>query len=132
MGRLLIPRDRLPISSSTTSTATRPAARAARQRRRDVFGYTSCPDVCPGTLAQYRHVKRLLQEKLEDEADRVQFVFVTVDPQRDTQERLREYISLFDSDFKGLWADAETLQQVWRDYGIIVERVDVAELRRAT
>lgn len=91
------------------------------------FGYTSCPDVCPGTLAQYRHVKRLLQEKLEDAADRVQFVFVTVDPQRDTQKRLREYISLFDSDFKGLWADADTLQQVWRDYGIIVERVDAPE-----
>jgi len=40
---------------------------------------------------------------------------------------LREYISLFDSDFKGLWADPETLQQVWRDYGIIVERVDAPE-----
>ena len=84
------------------------------------FGYTTCPDVCPGTLAQYRRVKAALGE----DADRVQFVFVTVDPERDTQERLAEYIALFDPEFHGLWADRTTLEQVWRLYGVYVEPVE--------
>lgn len=87
------------------------------------FGYTTCPDVCPGTLAQYRNVKSLLG----DDADRVQFVFVTVDPERDTQERLAEYIALFDPEFHGLWADREALEEVWRLYGVYVERVETPE-----
>jgi len=84
------------------------------------FGYTSCPDVCPGTLAQYRHVKRTLGE----EAERVQFIFVTVDPERDSRERLYEYINLFDPEFKALWGELEELQAVWRAYGVYVEKVD--------
>jgi len=84
------------------------------------FGYTTCPDVCPGTLAQYRHVKRSLGEQ----AARVQFVFVTVDPERDTRERLYEYINLFDPEFKALSGSLEALQSVWRAYGVYVEKVD--------
>jgi len=87
------------------------------------FGYTTCPDVCPGTLAQYRRVKAALGE----DADRVEFVFVTVDPERDTQERLAEYIALFDPEFHGLWADRATLEEVWRLYGVYVERVEAPE-----
>lgn len=87
------------------------------------FGYTTCPDVCPGTLAQYRRVK----EALGEDADRVEFVFVTVDPERDTQERLAEYIALFDPEFHGLWADRATLEEVWRLYGVYVEPVEAPE-----
>lgn len=87
------------------------------------FGYTSCPDVCPGTLAQYRYVK----ETLGDEKERIQFVFVTVDPERDTRERLLEYINLFDSDFKALTGDPEELQKVWQSYGVFIERVEAPE-----
>jgi len=84
------------------------------------FGYTTCPDVCPTTLVQYRRIKGLLG----DDAARVQFVFVTVDPERDTRERLGEYLSHFDSEFVGLTGESEALQAVWRAYGVYVERVD--------
>lgn len=87
------------------------------------FGYTSCPDVCPGTLAQYRYVKQSLQ----DEIERIQFVFVTVDPERDTKERLDEYINLFDPEFKALTGDIETLRQVWKSYGVLIEKVEAPE-----
>lgn len=89
------------------------------------FGYTMCPDVCPMTLAQYLNVK----ERLGGLADRVQFVFVTVDPERDTQERLAEYIAHFDPAFHGLWAEPEPLEEVWRQYGVFVERVERPESR---
>src|SRR5690606_10801736 len=84
------------------------------------FGYTSCPDVCPGTLAQYRHVKRTLGQ----EAERVQFVFVSVDPEHDTRQRLYEYINLFDPEFKGLTGDLDALEAVWRAYGVYIEKVE--------
>lgn len=89
------------------------------------FGYTSCPDVCPGTLAQYRYVKH--QRLSDDEKERIQFVFVTVDPQRDTRERLLEYINLFDPEFKALTGDPEALREVWRSYGVYIERVEAPE-----
>lgn len=84
------------------------------------FGYTTCPDVCPGTLAQYRYVKRALGDKAEG----IRFVFVTVDPERDSQERLHEYINLFDPEFRALRGSLDELQAVWRAYGVYVERVD--------
>lgn len=84
------------------------------------FGYTTCPDVCPGTLAHYRRVKEMLGE----DAERVEFVFVTVDPERDTTERLGEYVSIFDPEFYGLTGDRAVLERVWADYGVYAERVD--------
>jgi len=57
----------------------------------------------------------------------VQFVFVTVDPERDTPERLSRYIALFDPEFYGLTGDPETLRSVWRDYGVYIERVEAPE-----
>src|SRR5690606_29497431 len=56
------------------------------------FGYTTCPDVCPATLGTFSQVRRALGA----DADRVEFLFVTVDPERDTPDRLREYLSHFD------------------------------------
>lgn len=89
------------------------------------FGYTSCPDVCPGTLAQYRYVKQQLLS--DEEKERVRFVFVTVDPQRDSRERLEEYINLFDPEFTALSGELQALQEVWRAYGVYVERVEAPE-----
>lgn len=87
------------------------------------FGYTTCPDVCPGTLAHFRQVRSMLGP----DADDVQFLFVTVDPERDSTDRLREYVALFDPAIKGLTGDIDTLQQVWTDYGVYVERVEAPE-----
>jgi cytochrome oxidase Cu insertion factor (SCO1/SenC/PrrC family) len=66
------------------------------------FGYTQCPDVCPTTLAELAEVMK----RLGPDADRVQVLFVTVDPQRDTPELLSKYVPAFDPRFAGLYGDA--------------------------
>lgn len=84
------------------------------------FGYTSCPDVCPTTMAE---LKQAL-EKVGAKADQVQVVYVTVDPQRDTPERVQEYVNHFNPDFIGLSGSEAELENVWNDYGIFREIVD--------
>lgn len=84
------------------------------------FGYTTCPDVCPVTLAEFRRVKQALGEQAGD----VQFVLVTVDPERDTPEKLGTYVEQFDPAFTGLTGSPEALRGVYRDYGVYVEKVD--------
>ena len=78
------------------------------------FGYASCPDVCPTTLGMWRRV----QTELGDDAQRVRFVFVTVDPERDTQERLREHLTIFSPDFIGLTGTPADLEPVYQAYGV--------------
>jgi protein SCO1/2 len=84
------------------------------------FGYTSCPDVCPTTMAE---LKQAL-EKVGADADQVQVVYVTVDPQRDTPERVQKYVSHFNPDFIGLSGSESELAKVWNDYGVFREIVD--------
>lgn len=79
------------------------------------FGYTSCPDACPATLTEFMDVK----EKLGDDADEVVFAMVTVDPERDTPERLAEYLDFFDPTFYGLSTDPEETRQVARNWMIM-------------
>jgi protein SCO1/2 len=78
------------------------------------FGYTHCPDVCPVTLAEMRKVSQALRTKAED----LRFIFVTVDPDRDTPELLKEYLGYFDPNFIGLTGSKEALEQVWKAYGV--------------
>lgn len=78
------------------------------------FGYTHCPDFCPTTLSEFRRIKRLMG----DDAERVNFVFVSVDAARDTPEVLERYLSAFDPAFVGLSADVETLERIKADYGL--------------
>lgn len=85
------------------------------------FGYTFCPDVCPTTLAEFVHVKRNLGE----EADRVAFVFVSVDGERDTPEVLARHLSAFDKDFIGLQGEEATLRQISNDYGLYYKKNEV-------
>lgn len=81
------------------------------------FGYTSCPDICPSTMSDMRRV----MEYLGDEADQVEVVFVTVDPDRDTLEKLGSYVTLFNPSFVGLSGTEEQLQPVWNGYGVFRE-----------
>ena len=81
------------------------------------FGYTSCPDVCPTTLAEFTEVKK----QLGPAAQRLRVALVTVDPERDTPKRLRTYTRAFDSTFLGLTGSRETLASVWKAYGIYVQ-----------
>lgn len=85
------------------------------------FGYTSCPDVCPTTLAEMKLAVEALKPA---EADQIKVVFVTVDPERDTPERAQEYVDHFSASFIGLSGDESDLTKVWSDYGIFREKVD--------
>lgn len=85
------------------------------------FGYTSCPDICPTTMAE---MKTALDRVGEDKAEQVQVLFVTVDPQRDTPERVQEYVNHFDEDFIGLSGSEAELAQVWNQYGVFRETVE--------
>jgi protein SCO1/2 len=67
------------------------------------FGYTYCPDVCPLTLVELGEVKKKLAERTPGAA--ASFYFVSVDPDRDTPDRLREYVTYFDPEFRGLTGD---------------------------
>jgi protein SCO1/2 len=78
------------------------------------FGYTSCPDVCPVTLSDFMQIR----SKLGDRAEEVSFVFVTVDPERDTPERMRRYLTNFDADIIGLTGERSELEPVWEAYGV--------------
>jgi protein SCO1/2 len=84
------------------------------------FGYTSCPDICPTTMAE---LNQALQE-LGDRSDQVQVLFVTVDPQRDTPQRVQEYVNHFNTDFIGLSGSEDELSNVWSEYGVFREIVD--------
>ena len=82
------------------------------------FGFTHCPDVCPTTLADLSRV----MEALGADADRVQVLFITVDPERDTPEDLGKYVHAFDPRFVALRGDAETTQRVAKDFKIYYEK----------
>jgi protein SCO1 len=79
------------------------------------FGFTHCPDVCPTTLAEMKQVT----EKLGKDGERLQVLFVTIDPQRDTQELLAKYVPSFNPNFIGLYGNAEATAKVARDFKII-------------
>ncbi|HSM71287.1 MAG TPA: SCO family protein [Anaerolineales bacterium] len=85
------------------------------------FGYTSCPDVCPTTLAE---LNQALEKLDQNERDRVQVVFVTVDPERDTPERAQVYVNNFNPDFMGLSGTESELTKVWDDYGVFRQIVE--------
>lgn len=84
------------------------------------FGYTHCPDVCPTTLAELAQALR----ELGPQAEQVQGVFVTVDPQRDTLPLLGQYVSAFDPRFVGLTGTPEQLAQAARQFKVIYRRQD--------
>ena len=84
------------------------------------FGYTQCPDICPTTLTEMQQVMTLLGPQ----SDNVQVLFVTVDPERDTAEILKQYVPAFDPRFLGLRpADEAALEKVTKDFKIYYKKV---------
>ena len=84
------------------------------------FGYTQCPDVCPTTLTEMQQVMTILGPK----SDKVQVLFVTVDPQRDTAAILKQYVPAFDSRFLGLRPEDDVaLEKVAKDFKIYYKKV---------
>lgn len=82
------------------------------------FGYTQCPDVCPTTMLE---MKTVLQQ-LGTDAERVQVLFVTVDPARDTRELLSHYVPAFDPGFLGLYGDMETTAKTAREFRVFYQK----------
>jgi protein SCO1 len=85
------------------------------------FGYTNCPDVCPTVLAELAQMRA----RLGGAGARVQVLYVSVDPERDTFERLRAYTEMFDRTFLGLGGSMDQLAPVWKAYGVSVARRQV-------
>ena len=84
------------------------------------FGYTQCPDVCPTSLTDLVRVKQLLGSK----GDKLQAVFVTVDPARDTPEMLKAYMENFDPSFLAFVPKQDELETVAKDFKIYYKRVE--------
>ena len=83
------------------------------------FGYTQCPDVCPTTLTEWVEIKR----QLGADGDRLQGIFITVDPQRDTPQMLQAYVDSFGSGFVALRGTQEQTEATARDFKVIFSQV---------
>ncbi len=84
------------------------------------FGYTQCPDVCPTTMTELAEAKKLLGP----DGDKVQGLFVTVDPERDTPEVLKGYMANFDPSFIALRGTPEQLAAMAKDFKVYFKKVD--------
>lgn len=87
------------------------------------FGYTFCPDVCPTTLSELSKAQR----ELDDGGEKIQVVMVTVDPERDTPQKLAEYVGHFHPDFVGLSGTKEEIDAAGEGYGIYYEKHEGSE-----
>lgn len=87
------------------------------------FGYTSCPDICPTTLAS---MARVAAQLTDAERAQLQFVFITVDPQRDTVEQLAQYLPFFKFDVTGLTGSEDIIAALTADLGVAYLRVPQA------
>ena len=87
------------------------------------FGFTGCPDVCPSTLMRLRQVR----DALGPDADKLQVLLVSVDPERDTPDRLEAYVKNFDPSFIGLRPEPAELEKVVKAFHAIAVKVPTAD-----
>ncbi|MEG2155565.1 MAG: SCO family protein [Burkholderiaceae bacterium] len=83
------------------------------------FGYAQCPDVCPTTLTEMVEIKR----RLGADGDKLQAIFITVDPERDTREVLAQYVPAFDPSFVGLIGSPEQTLATAREFKVFFQKV---------
>jgi len=83
------------------------------------FGFTHCPEICPTALFEISQVLR----SLGPDADRLRALFITVDPERDTPQTLKDYLSNFDPHLRGLTGDSEAIAAVAKEYRVIYRKV---------
>ncbi|WP_160107387.1 SCO family protein [Pseudomonas izuensis] len=83
------------------------------------FGFTQCPAVCPTTLARAAQAKKLMGR----DGDRLQVIFITLDPERDTPEMLDKYVKAFDPSFEALSGTLEETAAVAKEFGVFFEKV---------
>ena len=106
-----------------TLTDSRGAARSLAEFRGKVvvvfFGYTQCPDVCPTTMTDMAEVKK----RLGADGDKLQVIFVTLDPDRDTPQVLAQYVPAFDPSFIGLYGTREQTAAVAKEFKVFYQKV---------
>jgi len=83
------------------------------------FGYTQCPDVCPTTMVEMANVMK----QLGPQADKVQVLFVTLDPERDTPALLSKYVPAFDARFLGLVGDQAATEKIAKEFKVFYQKV---------
>ncbi len=113
----------LPVTDFTLLTANEEVFRLSEYKGKIIllfFGYTSCPDVCPVTLATFKQV----YDNLGEEAQKIRFVMITADPDRDTPDKVAEYAARFNPEFIGLSGSQTDLERVWKLLGVFVEKQD--------
>lgn len=86
------------------------------------FGYSYCPDICPGTLARIGTALRDLEKSDPDKAAKVQPLFITVDPERDTPAVLKQYTDLFHPRLLGLTGSPEAVERVEKEYAVFASK----------
>ncbi len=84
------------------------------------FGFTQCPDVCPTTLTE---MKAVLDQLGPQDAQRVQVLFITIDPERDSQALLAQYVPAFDASFIGLYGSMEATAKTAKDFKVFYQKV---------
>ena len=87
------------------------------------FGYTFCPEVCPTTLTDLAQWMQMIGQ----DADRLNYVFVTVDPERDTPKVMHDYVSAFDPRIRGLTGTSEQIAKVAKEYGVYYKRIPTSD-----
>lgn len=85
------------------------------------FGYTFCPDICPTNLG---NLSMAYQALTQSEKDNLQILFVSVDPARDTPERLQQYANYFEANIIGLTGKPQTIAEISKRYGVVYAKVD--------
>lgn len=85
------------------------------------FGYTFCPDICPTNLG---NLSVAYQELTAQQKDNLQILFISVDPERDTPERLQQYVNYFESNMVGMTNTADIISEVAHRYGVVYAKVD--------
>lgn len=88
------------------------------------FGYTTCPDICPTNLGNLAEAMHLLTP---EEQNQVQVLMITVDPERDTQEKLDTYLPYFDKHFIGLTGAPEQISEIAKQYGAVYQKAAIGE-----
>ncbi|HVO26130.1 MAG TPA: SCO family protein [Candidatus Margulisiibacteriota bacterium] len=108
-----------------TDTAGQPRTLASYRGRAVVlvFGFTSCPEACPTELFKLAQVMK----RLGSDADRVQVLMVTLDPERDSPEVLRRYVAAFDPRFGALTGTAEQLRHAAQNFSVVYTRVPIGD-----
>lgn len=114
-----------PVDDFTMSSTTGTPFTLSDQNRLTLmyFGFTSCPDVCPTTLYELRQA----YVELGEPADKLNIVFVTVDPERDTPENITQYLGLYHPDFIGLYGEDEELAALRDAFDVVAVREEMED-----